>query len=182
MKKVSEDQQKKVDILIRARYPLIYITTWEEERVGVMLNTLAVKSEKQLIIWSTTEGFSDFLGTKLDGEAVDPFAALTFITDYPRPAIFMLKDFHPFMKDPVVIRKLRDLKIHLNNLKKTCILVSPVLEVPIELEKMINVVDFDFPTLELLDTVLEGIIEPLKMNPRVDIMRQKMSSPNHLSK
>jgi SpoVK/Ycf46/Vps4 family AAA+-type ATPase len=169
MKEVSEDQQKKVDVLIRARYPLIYITTWEEERVAVMLNALAVKAEKQLIIWSTTEGFSDFSGRKIDGEAVDPFAALTYITDYQRPAIFMLKDFHPFMKDPVVIRKLRDLKIHLSNLKKTCILVSPVLEVPIELEKMINVVDFNFPTLELLDTVLEGIIEPLKLNPRVDV-------------
>ena len=91
--------KNKISVLIRARYPLIYIISWEEERVAVMLNMLASKAEnKQLLIWSTTEGFSDYSGKIIDGEAVDPFMALTFIVEYQRPAIFMLKDFHPFMQ------------------------------------------------------------------------------------
>ncbi len=166
----NEILKNKISVLIRARYPLIYIVSWEEERVAVMLNMLANSAEnKLLLIWSTTEGFSDYTGKIIDGEAVDPFMALTFIVQYPRPAIFMLKDFHAFMKDPVIIRKLRDLKIHLNKLRKTCFIVSPVLEVPIELEKLMNVIDFDFPTVNLLDSILDGIIEPLKENPKVDV-------------
>jgi len=165
----NEVLQNKINILIRARYPLIYIVSWEEERIAVMLNTLATKTDKQLLIWSTTEGFSDYSGRKIDGEAVDPFAALTFIVEYQRSAIILLKDFHPFMKDPVIVRKLRDLKVHLNKLRKTCFIVSPVLEVPIELEKLMNVIDFDFPTIGLLNSILEGIIDPLKENPRVDV-------------
>ncbi|MFX1538549.1 MAG: AAA family ATPase [Promethearchaeota archaeon] len=169
MKHSNENLQEKISILIRARYPLIYIVSWEEERVAVMLNTLATEAQKQLILWSTTEGFSNYSGKILDGEAVDPFTALNHIIEYQKPTIFVLKDFHPFMKDPVIIRKLRDLKVHLNRLRKTCFIVSPVLEVPIELEKLISVIDFDFPTIELLDTVLQSIIEPLKDNPKVDV-------------
>jgi len=165
----NEALQHKINILIRARYPLIYIISFEEERVAVMLNSLATMTEKKLLIWSTTEGFSDYSGKKVDGEAVDPFAALTFIVEYQRPAIILLKDFHPFMKDPVIIRKLRDMKVHLNRLRKTCFIVSPVLELPIELEKLMNVIDFDFPTVELLNSILDGIIGPLRENPKVDV-------------
>jgi len=123
----NEILYKKLNVLIRARYPLIYIVSWEEERVAIMLNSLAKQTEKQLIIWSTTEGFSDHEGKILDGEPVDPYAALNYIIDYQKPAVFMLKDFHAFIKDPVITRKLRDLKGHLKRLKKTCFIVSPLL-------------------------------------------------------
>lgn len=169
MEEANDLIQHKIDVLIRSRYPLIYVVSWEEERVAVMLNALSSGSDKQVIIWSTTDGFVDFSGKKLDSEAVDPFAALTYIIEYNRPAIFMLKDFHPFMKDPVIVRKLRDLKAHLNKLRKTCCIVSPILEIPTELEKTISVVDFDFPDVKLLDTILQSLIDSLKINPKVDV-------------
>lgn len=49
-------QSEDISVLIRARYPIIYIVSWEEERVSLMLNNLASESEKRLLIWSTTEG------------------------------------------------------------------------------------------------------------------------------
>ena len=169
MQKSIEEQRDEVNILIRARYPLIYIVSWEEERVTLMLNNISSEMEKRLFVWSTTEGFTDYAGNIVDGEAVDPFAALNYIIEFSRPAIFLLKDFHPFMKDPVIVRRLRDLKTHLNKLKKTCFIVSPVLEIPTELEKLITVIDFDLPGVELLEIILESIIEPLKDNPKVNI-------------
>lgn len=169
IRKTQVDQQEEVGVLIRARYPLIYVVSWEEERVILMLNNIASDTEKRLIIWSTTEGFTDSTGKVIDAEAVDPFTALNYIIEYSRPAIFILKDFHPFMKDPVVIRRLRDLKTHLNKLRKTCFIVSPVLTVPTELEKLVTVIDFNLPEIELLDTILQGIIEPLENNPKVDV-------------
>jgi len=162
-------QSEEIDVLIRARYPIIYIVSWEEERVSLMLNNIASDQEKRLIVWSTTEGFKDSTGKEIDGEAVDPFAALNYIIEYQRPAIFLIKDFHPFLKDPVVIRRLRDLKYHLNKLRKTCIIVSPVLQVPVELEKILTVIDYDLPNLELLDNILQSIIDPLVDNPKVNV-------------
>jgi SpoVK/Ycf46/Vps4 family AAA+-type ATPase len=169
LQKLKVDQQGEVSILIRARYPLIYIVSWEEERVILMLNNISAETEKRLMIWSTTEGFSDSTGKMIDGEAVDPLVALNYIIEYSRPAIFILKDFHPFMKDPVIIRRLRDLKSHLTKLRKTCFIVSPVLYIPSELEKLVTVIDYDLPGIELLDTILQSIIEPLKDNPKVNV-------------
>ncbi len=169
MRKDSSELREEINILIKARYPILYLVTHEEERVSLMINNIASEAEKKIIIWTTTEGFKDFNGQVIDSETVDPFAALNFIIDYSRPALFLLKDFHPFMKDALIIRRLRDLKPYLNKYRKTCIIVSPILIIPPELEKMITVVDVDYPELELLGAVLEGIIEPLKDNPKVDV-------------
>jgi len=169
MAALNDDVNENINVLIRARYPLIYIVSWEEDRVILLLNNIAAEAEKRLIVWSTTEGFCEPSGKIIDGEAVDPLMALSYIIDYPRPAIFLLKDFHPFITDPVITRKLRDLKKHLNELRKTCFIVSPVLKIPIELEKLITVIDFDLPNMELLDTILQSIIGPLKDNPKVDV-------------
>lgn len=166
-----EDKQfvDELDFTIRARYPLIYLVSWEEERYQFLLNNLAGKSEKRLLIWTTTEGFINADGQAVDQDALDPLMALNFIIEYPRPAIFILKDFHPYMNDPVVVRRLRDLKNNLNELFKTCIILSPVQKIPIELEKLISVIHCDLPTLQLLDTILQGIIEPLKNNPKINV-------------
>lgn len=164
-----ESQPDEVDTLIRARYPIIYIVSWEEARITLTLNNIASKSEKRLIIWSTTEGFKDSSGKVIDGGAVDPFAALNFIINHNRPAIFLLKDFHPYMKDPVINRRLRDLKEYLDQLRKSCVIISPVLEIPTELEKIITVIEWDLPDLQVLDNVLQSIVEPMRENPKVDV-------------
>ena len=64
------------------------------------------------------------------------------------PAIFMFKDFHPFLtrKHHAIIRKLKDIALHLKNSFKTIILLSPVLEIPAEIEKEITVLNFPLPT------------------------------------
>jgi hypothetical protein len=41
-----------LDVLIRARYPLIYLVTWEEQRVDALLASLAESHGKALYTWS----------------------------------------------------------------------------------------------------------------------------------
>jgi len=169
MTDILESQPEEISTLIRARYSIIYIVSWEEARITLTLNNITAESEKRLLIWSTTEGFKDISGKAIDAAATDPYAALNFIVEYSRPAVFLLKDFHPFMKDPVIIRRLRDLKEPLDKLRKSCIIVSPVLYIPTELEKTITVIEWDLPDLEVLNNVLQSIIEPMRENPKVDV-------------
>lgn len=160
--------EEEFDVLIRSRYPVIYCVSYEEDRVASMLNVIATASQKQLFLWSVTEGFVDYKGTAIDKEALDPMAALNFVISHSRPAVFLLHNFHPFLEDPTIVQRMYDLKKHLNNVKKTCVLVSPVLKVPSELEKLITVVDFDLPSIDLLNAVLDEIIVTLADNPNVD--------------
>ena len=49
-------KQSELEILIRARYPLIYVVSWEEERVERCLREIAEKREKNLYVWTVTQG------------------------------------------------------------------------------------------------------------------------------
>ncbi|MFZ2420600.1 MAG: hypothetical protein WA029_05580, partial [Anaerolineae bacterium] len=51
--------RQELDIYIRARYPLLYVVTAEEERALAEIQKLAdeSKTRKQVIAWSCTEGF-----------------------------------------------------------------------------------------------------------------------------
>ena len=73
----------------------------------------------------------------------------------------MLRDFHPFLKDANVVRRLREVAFRLEPSNKTVILLGPVLKIPPELEKEITVVDFELPTAAQLQAMLDSIVETL---------------------
>src|SRR5215472_16467628 len=72
----------------------------------------------------------------------------------------MFKDFHPFLTKSnfAVVRKLKEIALHLKNSFKTIILVSPMMEIPTELEKEITVLNYPLPTREDLGSLLDKIL------------------------
>jgi ATP-dependent 26S proteasome regulatory subunit len=167
---------EEINIMIRARYPLIYVVTWEEKRVENMLLELARNRNKSIFNWTITQGIQNLeAGTaakKLFENTQDPVAALDYIEKYQKGALFLLKDFHPYMHDARVIRRLRDLTVALKTSFKTIILVSPVPRVPEELEKDMALVDFPLPILSELGKKLDDIVNSVKHNPNVQINLQ----------
>src|ERR1700685_797198 len=43
---------EELDILIRARYPIIYLVSWEEERVEQYLAEIAERRKKKFYLWT----------------------------------------------------------------------------------------------------------------------------------
>lgn len=160
-----------IDILIRARYPLLYLVSWEESRILEKLKDMAEKRNKKLILWSVTRGIFtlDDEPGKTDNQTRDPINALAFVEKYPDPAIFVFLDFHSFLNDQTVLRKMRDLVNNLKNTYETLILLSPVLTVPIELEKEIVVIDYDLPGYDETRELLDGIIQVVSSSQDVAV-------------
>lgn len=152
-----------LETLIRARYPIIYVVSWEERRVEETLREVCQRRGKKLIQWTVTGGLGGNVAAR------DPLAALDQIMAAPDQSVFLLKDFHPFMNDHMVVRKLRDLVFTLKTSYKTIVLLSPQLKLPMELEKEISVVDYQLPTINDLDRLLEGIIQSVKGNNTIDV-------------
>jgi SpoVK/Ycf46/Vps4 family AAA+-type ATPase len=152
---------KEIDVLIRARYPLIYLVSWEESRILEKLKDMAENRRKKLFLWSITRGIVRLEDdpSKTDESTRDPVNALSFVEKCTEPALFVLLDFHSFLNDQTVIRKLRDLVNNLKSTYETLIIISPVLTVPVELEKEFVVIDYDLPAFEEISELLEGIIE-----------------------
>jgi SpoVK/Ycf46/Vps4 family AAA+-type ATPase len=155
-----------LETLIRARYPIIYIVSWEEKRVEEALRTITQARGKKIYQWTVTQGM--VLDPSHRDEATrDPLSALDFVLASRDQAVFLFKDFHPFLNDTALVRRLRDLTYALKTSYKTLVLLSPQLKLPPELEKDITVVDYALPSLEDLGLLLDGIIDSVKNNPRI---------------
>src|SRR6266446_7076685 len=170
------DFQTEIETLIRARYPLLYIVSSEEMRVQQLVVDIAKKRQKKVFEWSYSTGIVP-AGTSIQSQkhrnaaTKDPLMALDQVIEQVEPAIFIFKDFHPFLtrNNFAVTRKLKEIALHLKNSFKTILLVSPVLEIPTELEKEITVLNHPLPTRDDLSALLDKIIEDVKQFKQVRI-------------
>jgi ATP-dependent 26S proteasome regulatory subunit len=163
---LSSKNEIEIETIIRARYPILYIVSWEERRVEDTLQMIAHDRGKTLYPWTLTQGFSKSTGQKEVGTR-DPLFALDYILNAPDSSIFLLKDYHPFINDTSVTRRLRDLADALKKSHKTIVILSPVMHLPVELEKDVIVYDYDLPSYDDLDALLDNII--LSLNDRKDL-------------
>src|SRR5262249_57158989 len=90
--------------------------------------------------------------------APDPATALEVVSYYPEPALFVLKDFHAYLDNPTVLRKLRDLAAELPAVGKHVFFVSPQFRVPEELDRDVEVIAVPPPDLTELDELLAEVL------------------------
>lgn len=161
-----------IEVLIRAKYPILYVVTWEERRVEDAVTKICAGLNRTLHTWSVTQGMKPNVNrgvgvvksTNLPGE----LEALAQAHEAPEYTVFLLKDFHPYMKDYRVVRLLRDLAVRMRGRAQTLILTGPTLSLPADLEKDITVVEFPLPSAEEIEGTLEKVISAVKDNPSVD--------------
>ena len=159
-----EDLQRR----IQAGYPVLMLRTYEEQRWSNSIADLALELDRGLVSWSITAGPQP----PLSSESHENGLALDFleqITEYPEDHLFLVKDLHPFLNDPAVVRKIRDMLDDLVRERKSLLLMSPVEEVPIELLKDVFVLDLPLPgpdeIREVLETVLHERPDDISVRP-----------------
>jgi AAA+ superfamily predicted ATPase len=164
-----------IEILLRARYPVLYIVTWEESRVEEALAQIARRREKKLYLWSVVRGIQAYNSSpegsaRIDIRTTDPNAALDYVLESVENAVYVFRDLHPFLNDPSVTRRIRELAEYLKNSYKTIIIVAPTLQLPLELRKDVAVVDFDLPTRDELGDLLDRTLKEVKEATGRDIV------------
>jgi len=166
---------RELDLLIRARYPILYVVTWEELRVQDHVARIAKARDKELYLWSVTGGLTK-AGAKTankPGRVSDPVEALDTVIEHKEPAIYIFKDLHRFMRDTpcntAVIRKLREVSQALSDSYKTLIITAPIIQMVPELEKDVTVVDYSLPGPEDFARLLERICHDVATNAKLDI-------------
>jgi SpoVK/Ycf46/Vps4 family AAA+-type ATPase len=149
--------KEELNVLIKAQYPLIYLVTHEEERAEEAIYKVAQQEEhRRMYIWTVTHGMVEYGQPKQTTQhnTVSPEAAIEWVVRQKEPGLYVFKDLHPFIDAPGTTRWLRDAIANFKNTEKIIILMSPVQQVPIELEKEVVVLDFDLPDLAALNEVL----------------------------
>jgi hypothetical protein len=166
--------ERELEVLVRARYPLLYVVTPEERRAEELVRLTANRLQKRLHIWTLTRGYDPPLPISPEPpesqrrERLSPdIEALTMLFRPYENAILLLKDFHPYLHDARVIRLLRDLSPRLHASGRTLILLSPLLKLPSELEKELTVLEMPLPSREEIAHKLREILLMLRDKPGV---------------
>ena len=169
-----------IELLIRSRYSILYVVSWEEQRVIEEIINIGRSSNKKVYEWSCSGGIVP-AGTHIQAQKMrnagtkDPLVALNEVVEQVEPAIYLFKDFHPFLagNNFSIIRKLRDISQNLKSSYKTLVLLSPFMELPRELEKDVTIIDYPLPGLKELGQLLDSIVMEVRDNPKVRIELNK---------
>jgi len=166
---------KELDLLIRSRYPIIYVRTSEEGRACNLLANIAKAQKKDFVEWSATEGlrrveeFHSKHVARGGEDMTDPYVALEAILQDAGRTLYIMKDLHSFLDDRRVIRKLRDLYDGVKRSFKTLVIVAPVKKIPPELEKAVYFLNLPLPDAGMLKNLLKDVVESVKGNKRISI-------------
>lgn len=163
---------REIEILIRAKYPILYVVSWEERRVEEALQKICSGLNRTVHTWSVTQGMRPpvsrpGMATRTSGLPGE-LEALAQVHEAPEYTVFLLRDFHPYMKDYRVVRLLRDLALRLRGRTQTLILTGPTLNLPSDLEKDVTVIDFPLPDVDEISACLEKVISAVKDNVNID--------------
>ena len=170
--------QEEISILIQAQYPLIYLVTSEEERTERAIAMIAQNKNQQrrVFVWTVTHGIVEYGQSRhiTQHNTVSPEAAVQWVIQQKEPGIYIFKDLHPFIDSPATTRWLRDAIASFKASQKTIVLMSPMQQVPIELEKEVVVIDYPLPDLAELNQVLSQQLEKTKGRRTTTETREKL--------
>jgi SpoVK/Ycf46/Vps4 family AAA+-type ATPase len=155
-------------LFLKARYPIIYINTIEEDRVEyVIRKNVKTNLNRSIYSWDFVDGYTN--NPNNEGFAKrNPLQALELVErlNAETPALFLLKDFNRFLTDLSISRKLRNISRILKLQPKTIIIIGSDLTIPKELQDLITVIDFQLPFEDEINQELNRLVTSL--NIKVD--------------
>ena len=148
-------------LLLRARYPLIYIPTHEEERVEAAIREEAInQGNRPVYIWDFVDGYQGSPNDLGFGKR-NPLQALEFVEKLTpaASAVLILRDYHRFLDDVAISRKLRNLARLLKSQPKNIVLLSPRVAIPDDLTEVLTVVEFPLPSAPEIKIEVERLLQ-----------------------
>ena len=183
--KNNTDTFGQIQDMLKAYYPILYLTTFEYDRTKQKLRGVAKNLNKnfQFYEWNCVDG----LGKRdLNEGGLTPFENveepeqllkhISNQTEKDDNEIYVLEDFHDFISERNIKIQLRQLAEKLRFYRKHIIIVSSVLNLPIELEKYITVLEMPLPGRVDLEIVLNTVSKNAKKEIDNDLKKKLIDS------
>lgn len=152
---------------IKARYAVLVIESFEEERVLGELQAIAKVINYELFIWNSTDGVTYANGSSASQEkTLDFTAALKFCENRAKEQgsrnIFVFCDADGYLnsKAPAANRRrLRDFAINMRKkYMSNCIIIAPTFEITTDLQKEVTLIDFPLPSREEVKSIISSFL------------------------
>lgn len=137
-------------LVLKSDTPIVVIESFDEPQLlDVMAKeafAFGAKDHMPLYRWTITDGLQRLdIDLEPQNETSEPEAVLRKIRASQGRGIYVLLDFHPYMKDPLNIRLLKDIAIAGEALKRTIVLLSHKIDIPPELKNLSMSFDMALP-------------------------------------
>lgn len=130
-----------------AGYPIIFVETYEEEKVDRVITKIAKTARISVIEWNGAVGVCDFAKKVRKGtKKMSLYEALEILQlDDLNRKMIVIKDMNDELSDPQTIAQLKRLALKITSgVECTVVMVSPVLTIPKSLEKFITVIEQEY--------------------------------------
>lgn len=159
-------------LLLKARYPIIYISTSEEERLEQIIKYCTKKYvSRTYYSWDFVDGYQ---GNPNDTgfAAKNPLEALELVDKLTAEtaSVFVLKDYDNFLKDLSIIRKLKNLSLSLKTQPKNLIIISSEVNIPETLREFVTLIEFPLPTSSEINQELSRLMTSLNQNSSDELL------------
>ncbi len=146
--------------LVRACFTGIWIKSYEPDDAIAELTQLCRSENWSLMTWDIAQGLKSNGDQPTASDAIDPIGAvkaLSAMTNDDIPTILVLRSYHRFIGSGEIVAEVAKAitqgKVH----RKFVVILSPVVQLPPELERLFVVVDHEPPTRDELRELLAGI-------------------------
>lgn len=148
--------------LMDAGYSLIYINTFEEDKVDSILSEMC--SGRDIYEWNETNGYIDFetkAPTGVNGEecTLEMVLEQKKVPELLDHTVLVLKDIASYLEEPRIVSKIKGLARMINQgVEATIIIVASQLVIPKDLEKYITILEMDYLHIEEIVAIIKKFI------------------------
>jgi ATP-dependent 26S proteasome regulatory subunit len=172
-------------VLIDSSTPIVVMETVEEMRAVRLVRAASSPLNLAVFEWSIASGLvrcgsdavvqehdfrsqaggfpgsahtTDAAGAVALYHSQDPAQALGNLEALSIEAVFILKDFHRHIEDPIVVRRLRDVGQKFSANRRTIVITAPALTVPPELRSLVEYVELPLPDTQRLRQIIDEVV------------------------
>ncbi|HEY7099430.1 MAG TPA: AAA family ATPase [Terriglobales bacterium] len=169
---------ERLKVLVNSSTPIVVMETVEELRALTLVRAACADLNMATFEWSVADGlfrsgtrpsdtqaYATHSRSAVPSEGKDappsaiynttnPVQALANLESMSIEAVFVFKDFHRHMEDPITIRRLRDVGQKFSANRRTLILTAPSIQMPPELTSLVEYFDLPLPDQQRLREIV----------------------------
>jgi AAA+ superfamily predicted ATPase len=156
---------EEISLMLSARFPLLWVVSPEEETAEETLCAAAIAKKAQIYFWDFARGWSDSNAAK-----GNPMQALERVikASPETAAIFVMKDLATLIAPGAngqiasnqlpIVREIKNLAREIARDRRTLVILSDQLRLPLELREEITVVDVSLPGIEEISKLIDRLV------------------------
>lgn len=155
-----------------AGFPIIYINTYEEDKVDSIVQEISFG--KEVFEWNETNGYIDFETKTAEGVGGEDCTLERMLdqlktVDLLDRKIILLKDITSYLEDSKIVSKIKGIARMINQgADATILIISPIVVIPKDLEKFITILEMDYLNTEEIRHIIRRFIHDNAISQVID--------------